>query len=71
MTVAQNISFGLEMLGKPKDHIEKTVRKMLVLVKMEELRNRRTDHRHQVGDPPAADGDGNVRAFGDRQAGCS
>ncbi|MEE4607017.1 MAG: ABC transporter ATP-binding protein [Desulfobacteraceae bacterium] len=43
MTVAQNISFGLEMLGKPKSHIEETVRKMLALVKMEELRNRRTD----------------------------
>ena len=43
MTVAQNISFGLEMLGKPKGHIEETVRKMLALVKMEELRNRRTD----------------------------
>jgi len=43
MTVAQNISFGLEMLGKPKGHIEETVGKMLALVKMEELRNRRTD----------------------------
>jgi len=43
MTVAQNISFGLEMLGKPKSHIKETVSDMLALVKMEELRNRRTD----------------------------
>ena len=43
MTVSQNISFGLEMLGKPKDHIKQTVDEMLALVKMEELRNRRTD----------------------------
>ena len=43
MTVAQNISFGLEMLGKPKEHIKETVGEMLALVKMEELRNRRTN----------------------------
>jgi len=43
MTVAQNISFGLEMLGKPKGHIKETVSEMLALVKMEDLRNRRTD----------------------------
>jgi spermidine/putrescine transport system ATP-binding protein len=43
MTVSQNISFGLEMLGRPKADIDKTVGEMLSLVKMEELRNRRTD----------------------------
>ncbi|MEQ9259575.1 MAG: ABC transporter ATP-binding protein [Roseovarius sp.] len=43
MTVAGNISFGLEMLGKPKTEIEKTTRQMLALVKMEQLANRRTD----------------------------
>ena len=43
MTVAKNISFGLEMLGKPKDEIKKTVSDMLALVKMQELRDRRTD----------------------------
>jgi spermidine/putrescine transport system ATP-binding protein len=43
MTVAQNISFGLEMLGKPKDQIKETVTAMLALVKMEDLRDRRTD----------------------------
>ena len=43
MTVAKNISFGLEMMGKPNDFIEKTVAGMLALVKMEALRDRRTD----------------------------
>ena len=43
MTVAKNISFGLEMLGKPHDFIKKTVGDMLALVKMEALRDRRTD----------------------------
>ncbi len=43
MTVAQNISFGLEMLSKPRGQIKETVSEMLTLVKMEELRNRRTD----------------------------
>ena len=43
MTVAKNISFGLEMLGKPKDFIKKTVSDMLALVKMEALRDRRID----------------------------
>jgi len=43
MTVAKNISFGLEMLGKNTDLIKKTVDDMLALVKMEALRDRRTD----------------------------
>jgi len=43
MTVAQNISFGLEMLGKPKRYIKETVSKMLALVKMEALSNRCID----------------------------
>jgi spermidine/putrescine transport system ATP-binding protein len=42
MTVGQNIAFGLEMLGRPKDQIEARVTQMLQLVRMEELRNRRT-----------------------------
>jgi spermidine/putrescine transport system ATP-binding protein len=42
MTVAENIGFGLEMLGKPRQEIEARVAAMLKLVKMEELRNRRT-----------------------------
>jgi spermidine/putrescine transport system ATP-binding protein len=43
MTVAQNIGFGLEMLGKPRAEVDQTVGAMLKLVKMEELRDRRTD----------------------------
>lgn len=43
LTVAENISFGLEMLGKPKKEINDTVNEMLELVHMEELKDRRTD----------------------------
>jgi len=43
MTVAENIGFGLEMLGKPRAEIKATVDAMLRLVKMEELTSRRTD----------------------------
>jgi spermidine/putrescine transport system ATP-binding protein len=42
MTVAQNIAFGLEMLGKPRSEIEARVADMLKLVRMEELSSRRT-----------------------------
>ncbi len=42
MTVGQNIGFGLEMLGRPKAEIEARVNEMLKLVRMEELRNRKT-----------------------------
>ncbi|MDP3898926.1 MAG: ABC transporter ATP-binding protein, partial [Mesorhizobium sp.] len=42
MTVADNIGFGLEMLGKPKAEVAARVAEMLKLVRMEELRNRRT-----------------------------
>jgi len=42
MTVAQNIGFGLEMLGKPRPEIDARIAEMLKLVRMEELRNRRT-----------------------------
>ncbi|HEX9741214.1 MAG TPA: ABC transporter ATP-binding protein [Nitrospiraceae bacterium] len=43
MTVAQNIGFGLEMLGRPKAEVRETVGAMLKLVRMAELRDRRTD----------------------------
>ncbi len=43
MTVAQNISFGLEMLGKPAGEIGETTQRMLALVRMHELADRRTD----------------------------
>ena len=42
MTVAENIGFGLEMLGKPKTEVKARVAEMLKLVKMEALANRRT-----------------------------
>ncbi len=43
MTVAQNIAFGLEMLGQEQTEIRETVGRMLDLVRMTELRDRRTD----------------------------
>lgn len=43
MTVAENIGFGLEMLGKPKTEIQSTVEEMLAMVRMEALAGRRTD----------------------------
>ena len=42
MTVAQNIGFGLEMLGRSKAEVTARVDQMLKLVKMEALRNRKT-----------------------------
>jgi spermidine/putrescine transport system ATP-binding protein len=42
MTVAQNIAFGLEMLGKPKSEVKARVTAMLKLVRMEKLAERRT-----------------------------
>ena len=42
MTVAQNIGFGLEMLGKPKPEMNARIGEMLRLVRMEELKNRKT-----------------------------
>ena len=42
MSVAQNIAFGLEMLGKPKAEVAKTTDEMLKLVRMEAMRDRRT-----------------------------
>jgi spermidine/putrescine transport system ATP-binding protein len=43
LTVSQNIAFGLEMLGRPKDQIASRVAEMLKLVHMEKLGDRRTD----------------------------
>ncbi|MGB3312926.1 MAG: ABC transporter ATP-binding protein [Albidovulum sp.] len=42
MTVAENIGFGLEMLGKPKPEIAATVAEMLDLVRMTPMADRRT-----------------------------
>jgi spermidine/putrescine transport system ATP-binding protein len=41
LTVGENVAFGLQMLGRPKAEIQSTVAKMLRLVRMEELKNRR------------------------------
>lgn len=41
MTVAENVGFGMEMLGKEKREREKTVMEMLELVKMSEYANRK------------------------------
>ena len=43
MSVAENISFGLEMQNKPTEETNETVSRMLQLVQMEALRDRRTD----------------------------
>lgn len=37
MSVGQNVAFGLEMRGKPKAEIDRTVKEMLALVKMDHL----------------------------------
>ncbi|MGB8814280.1 MAG: ABC transporter ATP-binding protein [Paracoccaceae bacterium] len=42
MTVGQNIGFGLEMQDRPKREVAARVDEMLRLVRMEELRNRKT-----------------------------
>jgi spermidine/putrescine transport system ATP-binding protein len=42
MTVGQNVGFGLEMQGRPKAEIDARIAEMLKLVRMEELRDRRT-----------------------------
>jgi len=42
LTVRQNISFGLEMLGKPKAEINQTVDEMMELVKMTAMADRQT-----------------------------
>ncbi len=41
MTVAENVAFGLERLGRPRTEIADTVRRMLALVKLERLADRR------------------------------
>lgn len=43
LTVAENIAFGLEMLGRARKEIDARVAEMLALVRMEELAARRTD----------------------------
>ena len=42
LTVAENIGFGLEMLGRPKAEIKTTADEMMELVKMTEMADRQT-----------------------------
>jgi spermidine/putrescine transport system ATP-binding protein len=42
LTVAQNIAFGLEMLGRPSPEVKKRTGEMLALVKLEAMAGRRT-----------------------------
>ena len=42
MTVAENIAFGLEMLGKGREEISRSVEGMLALVRMEKFGGRKT-----------------------------
>lgn len=42
LTVAQNVGFGLEMQGRPKREVQDTVARMLALVKLEPMANRKT-----------------------------
>ncbi len=41
LTVAQNIAFGLEMLGRPRAEVSATTDRMLALVKLEKLAGRK------------------------------
>ena len=43
MTVAENIGFGLRMLGRPAAEIKQTTERMLALVQLEAMAGRRTD----------------------------
>ena len=43
MTVADNIGFGLKMLGKPKADVDARVAEMLKLVRMEQYAKRQTN----------------------------
>ncbi|MEO6300338.1 MAG: ATP-binding cassette domain-containing protein, partial [Paracoccaceae bacterium] len=42
LTVAENIGFGLQMQGRPKAEVKATVERMLALVKLEPLANRKS-----------------------------
>ncbi|KJS20181.1 MAG: spermidine/putrescine ABC transporter ATP-binding protein, partial [Hoeflea sp. BRH_c9] len=43
MSVAENIGFGLRMLGRPAAEIKQTTDRMLALVQLEPMAGRRTD----------------------------
>ncbi|MDA4630141.1 ATP-binding cassette domain-containing protein, partial [Escherichia coli] len=44
MTVRRNIAFGLEMLGRTRSEIDRTVERMLALVHMSDCADRKPDH---------------------------
>lgn len=44
MTVRRNIAFGLEMLGRTRSEIDRTVERMLALVHMSDYADRKPDH---------------------------
>lgn len=41
LTVAQNIAFGLEMLGRPRAEVAETTEKMLAMVRLEQMAGRK------------------------------
>ena len=43
LTVAQNVAFGLEMLGKPRAEVARTTERMLALVRLDAQASRRPD----------------------------
>ncbi|EYD72912.1 Putrescine transport ATP-binding protein PotA [Rubellimicrobium mesophilum DSM 19309] len=43
LTVAQNVAFGLEMLGKSRAEVRQTTERMLALVRLDQLAGRRPD----------------------------
>nr|WP_246045382.1 ABC transporter ATP-binding protein [Rubellimicrobium roseum] len=43
LTVAQNVAFGLQMLGRPKAEVRATTDRMLALVRLDALADRRPD----------------------------
>jgi spermidine/putrescine transport system ATP-binding protein len=42
LTVAQNVAFGLEMLGRPADEVRKRTAAMLALVRLDQMAGRKT-----------------------------
>lgn len=42
LTVAENVGFGLEMQGRPKAEVRETAARMLALVKLDSMANRKT-----------------------------
>jgi spermidine/putrescine transport system ATP-binding protein len=43
LTVARNVAFGLEMLGKPRAEVSRTTERMLALVRLDQMADRRPD----------------------------